>query len=346
MLLVAMAVLVAHQSSGAPAQPTMRAHFINVGQAAMTLLEFPCGAVLIDAGSQGGQYTQDAVNYLTRFFAGRPDLNNSLEEVIITHNHTDHTRALKTVAQHFTIKRFFDNGDLTLGGSDNPQWLRAEVAAGHSACKIRAVRQSDISTLPQKTGLTDGDIDPLACATCDPKIVLLKGRHSTNPGWSAADFNEPNNHSIVIRVDFGSSSFLVTGDLEERAILDLLNFYDGTPMLDVDVYLAGHHGSANGTTDDFLLAITPERAVISCGPATGGCGGQTAMKYGHPAWRTLDSLEKVIKFNRSPAIFPKVANGSCNFGTRKVKRRIYGTPWDGNIVITAKLDGTMTTTIK
>lgn len=274
------------------------------------------------------------------------DTNNSIEEVIITHNHTDHTRALKVVAQRFTVKRFFDNGDLTLGGSGNPKWLRDEVAAGHSTCKIRAISQTDISSLPQKTGLTDSDIDSLACATCDPKIVLLTGRHTANPGWPPGDFSEPNNHSIVIRVDFGDSSFLATGDLEERAIQDLLTFYAGTPMLDVDVYLAGHHGSANGTTEDFLIAITPDRAIISCGPPTGGCGGQTAMNYGHPRWSTLDILEKAIKLNRSSEIFPQVAIGPCNFETRNVKRRIYGTPWDGNIVITAKLDGAMTTTIK
>ena len=56
-------------------------------------------------------------------------------------------------------------------------------------------------------------------------------------------------------------------------------------------------------------------------------------------------LEKAIKFNRSPEIFPQAATGPCSFGTRRVKRRIYATPWDGNIVITAKLDGTMTTAI-
>src|SRR5258708_731955 len=40
------------------ASPKMRAHFINVGQAASALLEFPCGAVLIDAGAQDKDFAQ------------------------------------------------------------------------------------------------------------------------------------------------------------------------------------------------------------------------------------------------------------------------------------------------
>jgi len=46
----------------------------------------------------------------------------------------------------------------------------------------------------------------------------LSGRRDDNPGWSYEDFDNKNNHSIVIRVDFGKASFLFTGDLEKPAI--------------------------------------------------------------------------------------------------------------------------------
>lgn len=72
------------------------------------------------------------------------------------------------------------------------------------------------------------------------------------------------NHSLVIRVAFGEASFLFTGDLETRAIETLVEYYEGSGLLDVDVYQVGHHGSYNGTSDEIMRAIVrPEIAVIA-----------------------------------------------------------------------------------
>jgi beta-lactamase superfamily II metal-dependent hydrolase len=51
----------------------MQAHFINVGQADAALFEFPCGAVLIDAGAQDTLSKQALIQYLHNFFARRTD---------------------------------------------------------------------------------------------------------------------------------------------------------------------------------------------------------------------------------------------------------------------------------
>src|SRR5688572_10419261 len=105
-------------------QKKMTAHFIDVGQADATLLEFPCGAILIDAGAQGAQQEQNLVNYLHSFFGRRTDLNNTLDLVIITHAHLDHNLALDNVASGFTIKRYIDNGLKVGSGKKNQNWLR------------------------------------------------------------------------------------------------------------------------------------------------------------------------------------------------------------------------------
>ena len=73
----------------------MRAHFINVGQGDATLLEFPCGAVLIDAGGFDATTSEQLVEYLSLFFERRPDLDNTLDTVFVTHTHIDHNRALR-----------------------------------------------------------------------------------------------------------------------------------------------------------------------------------------------------------------------------------------------------------
>lgn len=94
----------------------------------------------------------------------------------------------------------------------------------------------------------------------------LHGRVVEQPeDWSDGEFEQKNNHSIVTRVDFGQSSFLFTGDLEEPGIKRLLDRHETPTLLDVDVYHVGHHGSHNGTTAELLGAVTPKIAVISVG---------------------------------------------------------------------------------
>lgn len=68
--------------SGQLAVPAMYAHFINVGQAAAALLEFPCGAVLVDAGSPYDATQAHLINYLNKFFNRRSDINRTFNAVI------------------------------------------------------------------------------------------------------------------------------------------------------------------------------------------------------------------------------------------------------------------------
>lgn len=107
-----------------PDPKTMIAHFIDVGQGDATLLEFPCGAILIDAGGQDENSEKKLIDYLHAFFNRRTDLNNTLDLVIITHAHLDHNLALDNVAKEFTIKRYIDNGLKVGSGRRNQNWLR------------------------------------------------------------------------------------------------------------------------------------------------------------------------------------------------------------------------------
>jgi len=109
----------------------MTAHFVNVGQAHATLLEFSCGAMLIDAGAEDDAHEQTLIDYLNTFFARRTDLNRTLEAVLITHNHIDHTRAVRRIVETFTVERYLDNGFTTASGVGGPNWLKKEVASGN-----------------------------------------------------------------------------------------------------------------------------------------------------------------------------------------------------------------------
>ena len=91
-------------------------------------------------------------------------------------------------------------------------------------------------------------------------------------------WDDVNNYSAVIRLSYGETSFLFTGDAEadsEELILDA--GYD----LSADVLKVGHHGSSTSTSEPFLAAVDPRWAVISCGKDN---------SYGHPHRETRQLL--------------------------------------------------------
>ncbi len=329
------------------AGPTMRAHFIDVGQGACTLLEFPCGAVLVDTGGQDQDHIDMLIQYLRAFFDTRRDLHDTLDLVIVTHPHIDHSLGLRPVAEAFKVLNYVDDGEVTGSGKTNVKWIRDSVAAGERDTTIRPVRDAEIEALPGKVGLTDASIDPIKCDNCDPEIVVLSGGRGENPGWSTTQFKNLNNHSVVTRVDFGESSFLFTGDLETPALQTLVAYYRMTPRLDVDVYQVGHHGAANGTTEGFLEASTPSTAVIACGDWSFGIDGGafTTFAYGHPRLSIIQMLSEAIPDQRSPSIVAGVFDRAKHPGALLITKEIYSTSWDATVVLEANLAGQMQITV-
>ena len=93
-----------------------------------------------------------------------------------------------------------------------------------------------------------------------------------------AQYDDTNDTSLVLRIDYGETSFLLTGDMEQDAEDDLVA--SGAP-LDVDVLQVGHHGSETSTGYVFLNAVLPEVGVVSVGEGN---------SYGHPHEAALSRL--------------------------------------------------------
>ena len=93
------------------------------------------------------------------------------------------------------------------------------------------------------------------------------------------DYEEVNDTSIVLSVDYGETTFLFTGDMESAAETDLI---EAGADLDADVLKIGHHGSSSSTSYRFLREVMPEYAVISVGHRN---------TYGHPTQAVLSRLE-------------------------------------------------------
>jgi competence protein ComEC len=323
----------------APA-PTMRAHFIDVGQGDATLLEFPCGAALIDTGGELND-SFDSVAALRRtldtFFARRTDLGGTLDLLVLTHPHLDHVRGVPMILERYKVKNVIDDGLERSSGA-------AQVLALHDWLRHHPeVRHEDIhAERARPAGLTDDIIDPIRCPEVDPAIRVLWGQVAADPGWAPDHrgqnpFVNENNHSVVVRVDFGRASFLFPGDLEEAAIGDLVHDHEHDGLLDVDVYKVGHHGSRNGTTAAEVALMTPRIAIISAGP-TSRHAEYSAWEFGHPHRLVAKLLEEGVSERHAPREV-LVGERREEFTPMTLGAAIYATGWDGTIVLEATTRG-------
>lgn len=326
------------------AAATMRVHFIDVGQGAATLLEWSCGAILVDTGGEDpNQFasTGALITYLDAFFTERADLNRTLAGLVITHPHIDHTRGVrKLFDEGFTVQNVVTDGLENSSGGAQQRWLHGAGLQRHGY-ELRRVSLDDVDA---EDGLTDAVIDPVACDDVDPDVRVFWGRVPQNPGWSAEEFADANNHSVVLRVVFAEFSIVITGDLEEVAIEELVA--RSGPELDVDVYEAGHHGSINGTTEGLVDAMSPELSVFEAGPWD-RAGRFSASSFGHPRCEVVDMLVAATSRDRDEAASVRCGlrgrrqNDAlgANFEERELARAVYSTGWDGTIVVTARASG-------
>lgn len=98
-----------------------------------------------------------------------------------------------------------------------------------------------------------------------------------------ADTGDKNDYSIVIRLDYGESSFVFTGDATTYTEKIIMNEF-ATYELDCDFLKSGHHGSKTSSGVAFLEALTPDIVAISCGAGN---------KYGLPKSEILERYEDI-----------------------------------------------------
>jgi competence protein ComEC len=329
----------------------MAAHFINVGQGQAVLLEFSCGLVLVDTGggdSSRANWTRRFTNYLDRVFARRTDLTNrTMDVVFLTHPHIDHTRGATELGagSRYRIGGLVTDTESTGSGIEQQNDL-IEYARQRQLPLVGVQTSMIVST----QGLTDSVIDPVNCAGTDPDIRVLWGSFDQPRTW----VDNENNHSVVVRVGFGESSFLIVGDLEDAPQRAMVRRYAGNPdALNVDIYAVGHHASRNGTTRELMRAMSPEMGVISSGNPADRETGYSAYQHGHPNLVAINLLRNAtdgVSMARPARTFPVGVSGGVRarpprpardpvYRDETIDRAIFGTGWDGNIVIFAHKDG-------
>lgn len=228
----------------------LKLFFLDVGQADSILIKTGSSSMLIDAGNNPDG--EDVVNYL------KNEGIKKLDYVIGTHPHEDHIGGLDDVVNYFDVGKIY----MPEAVSNTRTYADVITAVKNKGLKItRPVPGTNF-----KLG--------------DAELTILAP--------NGKKYDDLNNYSIVVKMVFGKTSFLLTGDAQTESENEMLQKgYD----LKADVLKLGHHGSHSSTGSEFLKAVSPEYAVISCGKDN---------DYGHPHKETMEKLEKAnIKVYRT-----------------------------------------------
>ena len=226
-------------SSGVQTADSFRMHFLDVGQALSVLVECEGQYMLYDGGNvDDGSMV---VSYLQKQGV------EELQYVFCSHAHEDHVGGLAAALAFFPANHVYSS-----------------VTEASTKCFQDFVKYTQQQGLQVEVP-TVGTVWQLGSAT-----VTMLG--------PVAQYSETNDTSIVLRVDYGATRFLLTGAMASAAERDLVN---SGANLKADVLQVGHHGSSTSTSYLFLNAVLPEMGVISCG---------VNNKYGHPHEETLSIL--------------------------------------------------------
>lgn len=172
----------------------------------------------------------------------------NLEYVIGTHPHEDHIGSMDSVIEHFNVENV----------------LMPDKA--HTSKSFE-----DVLTAVDEKGLSVTIPEPGQKYELGSAVFTILA-----PNRDYGD--ELNDWSVGIRLVNGENSFIMCGDAEAEAEQDIIA---GQPDIASNVYKVNHHGSDTSSTAEFLDAVNPEYAVISCGRDN---------SYGHPTPSTLEKL--------------------------------------------------------
>jgi beta-lactamase superfamily II metal-dependent hydrolase len=221
--------------------------FLNVGQGDAIWIQAPNGKeVLIDAGPN--QTTLAELSKVKSFF------DRTIDFIMITHSDKDHIGGFPEIFERYTITNVIESE------ISSPTIIDKTVTSSieqERATKIIA-RAGERIVLDPKNGVV---------------IDVLFPDQKTQ-GW------ETNEASLIVKLSYGSNSFLLTGDAPAEVEDFLVQIYGS--QLQSDVLKLGHHGSKTSTSDAFITTVQPDIAIVSAG---------LGNRYGHPHPEVIERAE-------------------------------------------------------
>ncbi len=211
--------------SAAADRSPMSVHVLEVGKADSIFIECAGKYMLVDGGTT--DRGEPIAEYLERRGVRK------LDYVVNTHPDEDHIGGLSEIISRFPIGRYL--------APEIPEPLIP--SSGEYLSAQAALKQKKLSVTTPKSG------DSFFLG--DLKVQVLA---PVKPGDST------NNNSIVLRLTYGRTSFLLMGDAEKEEESDLIA---SRADLSANVLKVGHHGSSTSTTAALLNAVKPQYAAIS-----------------------------------------------------------------------------------
>ncbi|MBU6136264.1 ComEC/Rec2 family competence protein [Clostridium tertium] len=239
---------------------TLQVHFIDVGQGDSILIQVNNKNLLIDSGPNKSE--DKLKKYLKKLNISKFDY------IIATHPHEDHIGNMSYIINNFDVLNFYAP--------------KVENSTKAFETMVESLIRKDLKIKVLKANIKSIDLGK--------NIVVDVFSPLSN------SYEDLNNYSPIVKISYGNTSFLFTGDAEVLSENEVLNAgFD----LKCDVLKIGHHGSSSSTSENFLKASNPSIAVISVGEDN---------TYGHPTDTVLSRLKET---------------------------KIYRTDINGNIVITS-----------
>lgn len=262
-----------------PSGKELQVHVLDVGQGDAILIVSPEGkSVLIDAGDTGrGKIVLDA---MARYNV------KQLDYFIATHAHADHIGGADEVLNAIKVVKVIDSGVVPPSHSSNedsnsnkntkakPVGKSTELPTTRAYLDFLAAVKKNGSDYSKAEPGQKYDLGGGALLTVLAPIEPFFTKDQIRSGG-----NEPNANSVVVRLDYGEFSILLTGDAEAQTEERMMN-KDAT--LEAKILKVGHHGSKYATSQNFLKAVKPEVAIISDAENN---------RYGHPSQGTMDRLK-------------------------------------------------------
>ena len=252
-------------------KPLLEVYFLDVGQGDSEILRYGDKTMLIDAGTNAS--TNTLLSDIRSLGINQFDL------VVATHPHEDHIGGLDAVINNFSIGKLY--------------MPKVTTTTKTFIDVLTAIKNKGYTVTAPVLGSTF-NLGDVQCTFLAP---------------NSQKYDDLNNYSIVIKVTYGSTSFLFTGDAQTLSEQEMLrNGFD----LKADVLKVGHHGSDSSTSPQFLKVVSPKYGVIEVGKGN---------DYGHPHQITLDKLAaanvKVFRTDLNGAIIFKSDGSTITVSTER-----------------------------
>lgn len=232
------------QDSKVPEDSQLMISYMDVGQGDAAYIKVNGNDILIDAGPRS-----NSKELLEQLKAKNID---DFELVIATHPHEDHIGGMVDVFKEYEVKAFY-----------SPKITHTTKTYENL---VKAVKDEGLKTKELKSGMV---------------IDLGEGAKFEVFTPQKSEYEELNDYSPIMKLSFGDTSYLFTGDAEKLAEEEALAKYKTS--LDSDAIKFGHHGSSSSSSNAFIEAVSPKYGIISCAKDN---------KYGHPHRETLDIIKK------------------------------------------------------